>query len=245
MERDCEWGGVADVCVLPEYRGRGVGKKMVNFAHQELRRRGNIFAALFTRRSMNNYYAQLGYMEMAASYQFKLLEDLRISSQVCDKVSLIEGVNKRLSYQYALCYEKIYRHIPLSLKRPQSWWDFLPQRIRSWKSKKVRFFTIYHRHSFAGYLIAKDNVIIEASFADLRPRICLSAFQNYFKRYSIKEKKFTLSPVHFAISFLKLNDHTEQTTVSWNGGPTIRILNNVAFKKMLIPRPPWSFLDVF
>ena len=102
-------------------------------------------------------------------------------------------------------------------------------------------------------MVTKDNVIIEAGFLDLSPQICLSAFQNYFKRYSIKEKKFALSPFHFAVSFLKLNDHLAQTLVSWRGGPMILILNKAALKKMLLnrglpalmPRPSWSLLDVF
>ncbi len=70
----CSDAYIQDIAVLSDFRGRGIGTKIINFLIQELKNRGVDWIGLIGQPGTRSFYERLGFRQMPDHIPFKLSE---------------------------------------------------------------------------------------------------------------------------------------------------------------------------
>ncbi|MEF2230116.1 MAG: GNAT family N-acetyltransferase [Pseudodesulfovibrio sp.] len=110
--------GVSTVCVLPEYRGRGIAARMLERAHAEGERRGAGVAILHARRVLDGFYPPFGYVGIGRYGALEVLEPTGTAVGLDLREGAIEPC-------HAAHHAAVYGGLTGSFVRDGAFWDFM------------------------------------------------------------------------------------------------------------------------
>jgi predicted acetyltransferase len=121
--RSVPMGGVGDVAVVPEHRGKGLARRMMIESLQAMRDRGEVVSALYP--AITTLYRSVGYELAGATVLYRVspraLRDLRGSSSL--ETRRVEKGEESAGTRR--CYERVAPHINGWLNRDDRYWRSL------------------------------------------------------------------------------------------------------------------------
>ena len=216
--------GITNVCVDPDYQGKGVGRGLVERSIELMCERKYPISLVVARRAVDGFYAKYGFVGTG------IFCDLSISNLAAVKKDLIEGNNyhrcfdKRFVKEYERMYNSTYAKIPLSFYRSGDWWRRFDQKNKH-RIKKKDFVNIVDAGKLIGYFIVQNKKIVEAaSYLGSIARFS-KALIGCFVQAGIFDPDITISPVHPCHKYIKDNfSHTFSARRVFNGGHMVRIV---------------------
>lgn len=111
--------GYSPIAVLPEYRGRGLGRAMATGQYSQLRDRGEVIAGLFP--ASVQLYRSVGF-ELAGSYVHRRIPADHLAGIRPDpSVDVRRGTPDDMAAVHR-CYDRLARGIDGAVTRDESWW---------------------------------------------------------------------------------------------------------------------------
>jgi len=225
--------GLSSICVDPNYRGKGLGRKIMDATVQFCDREEFDFTYLIARKKADYFYQKFDYIG-ASSYPKITISEY--SSQKSALTKPIKGIelrpfNPKHANQYHGFYSCNYTYCFGATLRPVSVWENIAKRALL---MGLTFHEIWHHSVLVGYGIADDHEIVEyAVNLDWPDHLVAASFGFLIK----DQQSIELSIPHHHRVVQKLTDHDLIFTsrrclygghmIRWNKYSTTKIEYNI------------------
>lgn len=226
--------GITNVCVLPSYQGKGIGKELVNASIEIIRGNNYPLSIVVARRAVDGFYAKYGYVGTGIFSELIIRSEDFVIPAFKKKIAFMREFSHKYLGQYAEMYMKTYRNVPLAFLRPREWWNNIREKAK-YRVKESEFVNVLEDGKVVGYFIYKLGKIPEAScFPERNAQFC-NAILKYASKANSSEIVIALSPQHSCVKYYSNNlSHTLSIRRVFAGGHMIRIINGNKIKKLLL-----------
>lgn len=225
-------GGITSVCVHPEFRGQGLGGKLMESALQRSRQRGDDFSILFARRVLDGWYPKFGYVGIGCHLEMQVEKSHIASKHLSFGGSFRKGIDVSYIDTYADAYADTYQDLFLGVYRDEDWWQALEKRL--WRKVELEdLISVLMDGKPIGYFMIKEGSVIEAaSLGKHRADFIDALIQFYVAKH---DDRFVLAvpSKHWCIEYFKCMNHSLTIRYSWDGGHMIRIIDESVFKEIV------------
>lgn len=114
--------GISSVCLLPEYRGKGLSVTLMEEALRYCKGLGYDISVLFARRNADYYYTRFGFHGISSYSQIYVKKPQQLN--VSNRYSFADGDSNLLEI-YIQAYEKSYANCFGKFQRTPEYWKFL------------------------------------------------------------------------------------------------------------------------
>ncbi len=227
-------GGITSVCIHPDLRGQGWGRRVMEAALQRSWQRGDAFSILFARRAVDGWYPKLGYVGIGCHLELRLERPFGIDSLLSSFAGTTQiGAIEAYRDIYTAAYADSYQGLILSFYRDAEWWQNLKQRLAR-RINPEDFINVLVRDKPIGYFILKQGRVIEAASPGQHRADFITGLTQFFTIFDSEKLTLALPSGHWCIEFLRRMNHTLSVRYSWDGGHMIRILNKSVFKDIVL-----------
>lgn len=209
-------GGVTNVCVDPDLRGQGVGRRLMEASVSELARRGFALSATIARRAADGFYPLFGYLGIAA------FAEMRLTVGGAAPPGLKRSNGPRDLRGAAAAYAASYGSQALTFRRDAAWWRALPLRLKL-KHPGLRWSDLTRRGRVIGYVLDGPAGVVEAASSARDAAECSDALIS--ELFGKGERLLRLSPAHPWSEALNNRNHTALIRAAWDGGHLVRVLD--------------------
>lgn len=225
-------GGITMVCIHPDFRGKGIGIRLMEAAIDRCRRRGDVLSIAFGRRAVDGFYPKLGYVGLGCHPELRVIIDSSNFPPCQQQVHVFPRYDESQLCAYHQAYCDSYRGLVMSFARDIAWWDVAHLRF-AMRLHGKGFFTVSNGSEAVGYfIIQEDKQVVEVAAVAGSEGIVATALVDSLKEHG-PELRLTLSVGHWAARFFRSFNHTLAVRFSWDGGHLVRIINSTHFAQAL------------
>jgi predicted N-acetyltransferase YhbS len=217
-------GGITSVAVRPDFRGQGLGRRIMEFALERSRERGDILSIAFARRAVDGFYWRIGYVGLGCH------PDVTVQAGLVKRDKEIEtraGFDKTLGSLYRSAYADSYAALPMSFSRSDQWWSRFPDRLAVLNSGEGQgLHTVFAADQPVGYFVAHSGRIIEIAASAAATVPVMNAVVSHG---GAKDVSLAVPLGHWSIAACRPRNHTLRVRHAWDGGHVVRVLDNSVF----------------
>lgn len=228
--------GITSVCVLPKYRGRGIGSALINMALRQIKEDDFSLSVVIARRAADGFYAQYGYVGTGIFTDFVITQKVWTHVIRHYKVRFSTGFNNGFLKNYAQMYAGTYHGLPVTFYRPVEWWNNV-KAIAKYKIKSSEFVNVMYKDRIIGYFVCRGNKLIEAAGFPATGDILCGAILQFFDgklKNGFPGASFALPRGHFCFNYYRMLNHILTARVVWDGGHLVRIIDKEKIKKAIL-----------
>lgn len=217
-------GGITSVAVRPDFRGKGIGRDIMEAALMRSRERGDALSIAFARRAVDRFYWRLGYIGLGSHVHMTVSPGPATEGRRCDVRS---GLDQAPTELYRDAYAASYEGLPLSFNRSAQWWTTFAERMKLINPQEGHGLnTVFVGGAAVGYYAAYQGRVIEAAgIADSTGHV-LDAVMAHG---DAPEQALALPVAHWCMAACRHFNHELRVRQAWDGGHVVRVLDGGAF----------------
>jgi predicted acetyltransferase len=226
--------GITNVCVAPLYRGKGLGRDIVNKSIEVIRENRYPLSIVVARRAVDGFYSKYGFVGTGV-FCDQVIPGSEFTKVMHKNISNFRnGYDEKLSERYLAMYRATYAGVPMSFYRSQDWWEDFNQKMK-YKIKKDDFVNVINKGSLTGYFILHDKKIVEAAcYSEKYADFCTAVMQ-FGRQHNFSEIIFSLSAMHPCLKHCCRNfNHTLSARKVFDGGHMIRIVDSAKVEGIIL-----------
>jgi predicted acetyltransferase len=129
--RSVPMGGLTSVSVAPDWRGRGLGRRVIEAVIEAMAERGEVVSSLFP--AVTRLYRQLGW-ELAGSTQYRKLDPGALAGLPQPAAGRVRPWTPGDVPAVRACYDRFAKSVDGFVDRSDRWWN---ARVERWKELTV------------------------------------------------------------------------------------------------------------
>jgi len=212
--------GISSVCIDEAYRGKGLSRRLVQYALELCLTRKFDIALLFARNAADHYYTKFGFWGVASYNKILVNLDNRRPSERNIK---IDNARPELLPLYQKAYELSYARTFGRIERDFRYWDFIFKKLSNQPGLKLN--TLICKGKPIGYAMISKGLIHELGYID---KPCTMELLNVLASENKSDPNsliLEISSIHCLLSDLGGLDVTLQARECNYGGHMLKILN--------------------
>ena len=226
--------GISSVCVSPDFRGKGISARLMEFALDYCRARGFDIALLIARRAADHYYTRFGFWGIS-SYNKATISLANLRKDTPATITLVPVKSEYIGL-YSAAYLACYRETFGYFERTPQYWSFLLRKMNYLTG--LRWLTIAADGSPVGYVIGSRHVIHEIAWIGELPTQSVAMAVSTQLQPPAVERSLTIEipPQHHLLATTEGADFTLAFRECSYGGHMVRILNTSRARELLAAR---------
>jgi GNAT superfamily N-acetyltransferase len=223
--------GISSVCLLPEYRGKGLSVILMDEALRYCKGLGYDISLLFARRNADYYYTRFGFHGISSYSQISVKKPQQLN--VPNRYSFADG-DLNLLEIYAQAYDKTYANCFGKFQRTPEYWKFLFVSL-SYKPHCHNRIIKFNGRAI-GYIISDSKKILEiATTEDIFGKEFILFLMENLEISTGDSLQFEMLPQHSMVKQLYGLDVTFQSRGCIFGGHMLKVINEENVRLKLNP----------
>ncbi len=217
--------GVTSVCVHPDFRDQGIGRRLMEAALERVWRRRDALSVLFARRASDGFYPKFGYVGVGCHPQLSIEpRDVNAVKTRAPHVRCTRGPLRAQLPRYASLYNEAYGQVTLAFHRDTAWWRAFMARSHL-HLLRVDFVNVWFDSTLIGYCVFHEETVVEASYAPGQQDAFCHGLVTTAAAYGHGGVRAALPLDHPLMGRLRSLSHVMCVRLSWEGGHMARIID--------------------